>query len=274
MRTIMQMVRFIIPGLFALAMAAVVSAVLAGVPAYAAGGRILTKSDVVTIKVVSQPDMDTTSRVELDGTIQFPYVGRIKAAGLTEDGLARAIEQRLAARQIVNDPHVLVEIANFGTEVSVQGQVGAPGLYTIDRPTTLAEILARAGGLRETGATIVVQRPGPNGKTIQRYDGRDIVSGKINGSHIFVQNNDEIYVELAPFYYVYGYVGRTGEFQLTRPLTVQQAIAIAGGLTPLGTDWRLKVKRKAADGQTMEMPASLDDEVQPNDTIIVNERLF
>ena len=274
MRMNMRMVRFGIPGFVALALAALVGAVLAGAPAYAEGGRVLTKSDVVTIKVVSQPDMDTTSRVELDGTVQFPYVGRIKAAGLTEDGLARAIERRLAARQIVNDPHVLVEIANFGSEVSVQGQVGAPGLYTVDRPTTLTEILARAGGLKDSGATVVLQRSGPNGKTVQRYAGPDIVSGKINGDHIFVQNNDEIYVELVPFYYVYGYVGKTGEFPLTRPLTVQQAIAIAGGLTPLGTDWRLKVKRRAADGQTMEMPASLDDEVQPNDTIVVNERLF
>jgi hypothetical protein len=36
----------------------------------------------------------------------------------------------------------------------------------------------------------------------------------------------------------------------------------------------LWVKRKSADGQTMEVPASLDDEVQPSDTIIVNERIF
>ncbi len=270
MRTILQMVRTRMLSVVALACLA-----LTGGPAYAAdGGRVLTKSDVVTIKVVSQPDMDTTSRVELDGTVQFPYVGRIKAAGLTEDGLARAIERRLAARQIVNDPHVLVEIANFGSEVSVQGEVGAPGLYTIDRTTTLAQILARAGGLKDSGSAVVVQRGGPNGKIVRRYDGKDILSGKINGDHILVENNDEIYVELVPFYYVYGYVGKTGEFPLERPLTVQQAIAIAGGLAPLGTDWRLKIKRKAADGQTEEVPASLDDEVQPNDTIIVNERLF
>jgi polysaccharide export outer membrane protein len=257
-----------------LGFAAIGCAALAGGSAFAEGGRVLTKSDVVTIKVVAQPDMDTTSRVELDGTIQFPYLGRVQAAGLTEDALARAIERRLAARQIVNDPHVLIEIANFGAEVSVQGQVGAPGLYTIDRTTTLSQILARAGGLRDTGATVVLQRKGPNGRLVRRYDGRDILSGKVDGQRIFVQNDDEIFVDLAPFYYVYGYVGKTGEFQLTRPLTVQQAIAIAGGLAQLGSDWRLKIKRKSADGQTVEVPASLDDEVQAGDTIIVNERLF
>jgi polysaccharide export outer membrane protein len=245
---------------------------LAGAPAWAQqGGRVLNRSDVVTIKVVSQPDMDTTSRVDLDGTIQFPYVGRVKAAGLTEDALARSIERRLAQRQIVNDPHVLIEIANFGAQVSIQGQVGSPGLYTIDRPTTLTQILARAGGLRDTGATVTIKRKGTG---IQTYNGTDIVSGKVNGDRIIVQDNDEIFVALAPFYYVYGYVSHTGEFQLTRPITVQQAIAIAGGLQTLGTDWRLKIKRRQANGETEEVPASLDDQVEPNDTIIVNERLF
>ncbi len=90
-----------------------------------AEGRVLTTSDVVAIKVVGQPDLDTTTRVELDGTINFPYVGRVKAAGLSEDALARLIERRLAARQIVTEPHVLIEITNFGTQASVQGQVGA-----------------------------------------------------------------------------------------------------------------------------------------------------
>ena len=269
MRTTLRMVQIRVLGLIALA-----CLVFAGGSAYAAGGRVLTKSDVVTVKVVGQPDMDTTSRVELDGTVQFPYIGRIRAAGLTEDALARDIERRLAARQIVNDPHVLIEIANFGAEVSVQGQVGAPGLYTIDRTTTLTQILARAGGLRETGATVVLQRQGPNGRIVRRYDGRDVVSGKVNGENILVQNNDEIYVDLVPFFYVYGYVARTGEFPLTRPLTVEQAIAIAGGLGPLGAESRMKIKRKSADGQTEEMPASLDDQVQGGDTIIVNERLF
>ena len=88
--------------------------------ANAQGGRVLTKTDVVVIKVVSQPDMDTTTRVESDGTVNFPYVGRIKAAGLTEDQLAHAIERRLAERQIVSEPHVLVEISGFGAQASIR----------------------------------------------------------------------------------------------------------------------------------------------------------
>src|SRR5580700_11900517 len=137
-----------------------------------AAGRVLTTQDVVSIKVVNQPDMDTTSRVETDGTINFPYVGRIKAAGLSEDQVAHAIERQLASRQIVTDPHVLVEVTTFGTQASVQGQVGVPGVYTLDRPTNLTQLLSRAGGLRDTGlgGTVSVRRAGG---VVQKFDSKD-----------------------------------------------------------------------------------------------------
>ena len=73
----------------------------AGAPAARAGGRVLTNSDVVAIRIVDHPELDTTTRVEPDGTINFPYVGRIQAAGRTEDDLARAVGRRLIERKIV-----------------------------------------------------------------------------------------------------------------------------------------------------------------------------
>ena len=151
-----------------------------------AGGRVLTDQDVVSIKVVNQPDMDTATRVETDGTISFPYVGRIKAAGLSEDELAHAIERRLAARQIVTDPHVLVELTNFGTQASVQGQVGAPGVYTLDRPTNLTQLLSRAGGLRDVGVggIITVRRAG--GKIVKTFE----LQGSAGGQRAGRDSND------------------------------------------------------------------------------------
>ncbi len=75
-----------------------------GAPAAQGGGRVLTASDVVAIRIVDYPDLDWTARVEPDGTINFPYVGRIKAAGLTEDGLAQTIERRLIELKIIAGP--------------------------------------------------------------------------------------------------------------------------------------------------------------------------
>ena len=68
------------------------------------GGRILTTSDVVAIRIVDHPELDTTTRIEPDGTINFPYVGRIKAAGRTEDDVGRAVGRRLVELKILAGP--------------------------------------------------------------------------------------------------------------------------------------------------------------------------
>jgi protein involved in polysaccharide export with SLBB domain len=75
-----------------------------GAFAAGSGGRVLTTSDVVAIRIVDHPELDTTTRIEPDGTINFPYVGRIKAAGRTEDDLGRAVGRRLVELKILRGP--------------------------------------------------------------------------------------------------------------------------------------------------------------------------
>lgn len=239
-----------------------------------AAGRALHVDDVLQIKVVSQPDLDTTARVETDGTINFPYAGRIHAAGRSQDEVAQIIAQRLKQGDVVKDPHVLVEITSFGSQATVQGTVGQPGAFPLDRDTTLTQLLSRAGGVKETSGDVILRRHGKHGQQVFRYSSRALVTGKLDGSRIPIHNNDEIYVDEVPFYYLYGFVNRTGQYPLTRTMTVQQALATGGGVGPLGSDWRIRIKRRQGDGTMMEIPASLDDLVQPNDTIVVNERIF
>ena len=66
-----------------------------------AGGRRVSASDVIQIRVLNQPDLDTQVRVAPDGTISFPYIGRLRAAGLTEDEVAARIRKALARAGIV-----------------------------------------------------------------------------------------------------------------------------------------------------------------------------
>ena len=191
--------------------------------------------------------MDTTTRVETDGTISFPYVGRIRAAGLSEDQVAHAIERQLASRQIVTDPHVLVEITTFGTQASVQGQVGVPGVYTLDRPTNLTQLLSRAGGLRDAalGGTVSVRRAG--GAT-QKFDSKDVQAGRGPGASLRIANNDEVFVDLAPFYYIYGYVGKPGEYPLLRPSRSSRQSRLAA-------DWRSSDRSGASKSSVSQATA-------------------
>ena len=135
-------------------------------------------------------------------------------------------------------------------------------------------MISRAGGVKSIAGDVILRRKDKHGQRVFRYPAHDLVSGKLDGSRISVYNNDEIYVDDAPLYYLYGFVNKAGEYPLIRTITVQQALATGGGIAPLGSDWRLRIKRRQDDGTTMEIPASLDDIVQPNDTIIVNERIF
>ena len=75
-----------------------------GALAAGSGGRVLTTSDAVAIRIVDHPELDTTTRIEPDGTINFPYVGRIKVAGRTEDDLGRAVGRRLVELKILAGP--------------------------------------------------------------------------------------------------------------------------------------------------------------------------
>ena len=236
-----------------------------------AGGRQLVPSDGLQIHVVNQGDLDTQTRIGADGTIVFPYAGRIKAAGLTEDQLASKIKDALAKAAIVKDPQVIVSTTSFGTQIAVTGAVRAPSVFAVDRPTTLTEALTRAGGLVEGAEKITIKHRTAKGWTISTANAKDLFSGRTT---IFVQNGDEVYVTEPSVFFLYGYVGRPGRYPITDALSVQQALAAGGGITEMGSDWRMQVKRRRSDGELVEKSITLDEMVRPNDIIIVNERIF
>ena len=156
-----------------LAVIALVAVALAQSDAWA-GGRQLVPSDGLQIHVVNQGDLDTQTRIGADGTIVFPYAGRIKAAGLTEDQLASKIKDALAKAAIVKDPQVIVSTTSFGTQVAVSGAVRAPSVFAVDRPTTLTEALTRAGGLVEGAEKITIKHRTAKGWTISTANAKDL----------------------------------------------------------------------------------------------------
>ena len=69
--------------------------------------------------------------IKTDGTIDFPVLGLVQAAGKTRDELAAYIKSELMDRNLINDPIVTVEFINL--QFSVMGEVRAPGSYRITR---------------------------------------------------------------------------------------------------------------------------------------------
>jgi polysaccharide biosynthesis/export protein len=91
---------------------------------------------------------------------------------------------------------------------------------------------------------------------------------------VALEPGDTIYVHKAPMVYVYGEVQKGGAYRIEPNMTVMQAIALGGGITPRGTQRGIKLSRRDAKGNVERMDVSLTDPVQPNDVIFVRESFF
>jgi polysaccharide export outer membrane protein len=133
-------------------------------------------------------------------------------------------------------------------------------------------MLAMAGGINNEGAdtiTLLHQRAG--GK--EQADVIGLVSGGPE-RNVELSGGDIIYVDRAPRFYIYGEVQRPGMFKVERSMTVLQALAAGGGLTPRGTERGLRIKRRDAAGVLQVLEAKHDDLVKPDDVVFVKESLF
>ncbi|MEO7010586.1 MAG: SLBB domain-containing protein, partial [Caldimonas sp.] len=89
-----------------------------------------------------------------------------------------------------------------------------------------------------------------------------------------VENGDVIYVDRFPTAYIYGEVQRPGALRVERGLTLLQALAQSGGLTPRGTERGIKVHRRDANGVVKVYDMKMNDLVERDDVIYIKESLF
>lgn len=134
--------------------------------------------------------------VKRDGTIDFPVLGSIPAAGKTRDELSAYVKNELISQGLVNDPVVTVEFMNL--QFSVMGEVRTPGSYKITRDyVTILDALSLAGDLNINGKreNVLVLRPDSIGKlTAYTVDMRSFASVQ-NSPVYYIHQNDYIYVE-------------------------------------------------------------------------------
>jgi polysaccharide biosynthesis/export protein len=225
----------------------------------------LGPGDVVKITVFGQPDMTTDARVSERGTVAVPLIGETKIGGLTAEQAGQHIAAALKKGEFLKAPQVTVALTALKSrQVSVLGLVARPGRYALeDVSPRLADVIAAAGGITAGGAdSVTVIR---NGEALRV----DALSKDFE-----LRAGDTVNVDRAPVFYIYGEVNHPGTFRADPNLTVMQAIALGGGLTPRGSERRLKLRRPGPDGKMVETDASLQDLVKPDDVIFVREALF
>ncbi len=254
------------------------------IPSYAVG-----PSDVLAVRVFDEPGLTANYNVDSDGTLTFPFLGRVPVGGKTVREIEAYLTKALS-EGYVNRPQVSVEISQYRSRaIFILGEVRQPARYSIEGPMTLLEVIAKAGSFTPAaGNTIIVQRykdglaaavsaepmlPGdPRGAEVMRVNVEDLREGRLN-ANILLQDSDTIFVPAADRFYVTGFVKTPGSFVLQPNMSVQQAIAVAGGFTERGSTRGIKTSRKV-NGKEVDVDTKMSDIVRPNDTIRVRQRLI
>lgn len=130
--------------------------------------------------------------VSSDGYVQFPYVGLLKVAGLTESQVRSGLMRGLT--NFIQDPQITVRVLGYRSKrVFVEGEVKTPGPMPItDVPMTLPEAINRAGGALATAdrSRVYVTRAG---QTV-RVDLPALQQAGIDPTSILLQSNDIVRV--------------------------------------------------------------------------------
>lgn len=237
----------------------------------------LAAGDTIRILVFQNPDLTLETRVSESGTITFPLIGTVRLGNLELDAAEKEISRLLKEGGFVQQPQVtVVLLQNRGNQVSVLGVVNRPGRFPLETLNIrVSEILATAGGVAGGGADVAILTGIRNGKPIRReVDIAGIFLAGQSSEDIVVAGGDVIYVHRAPVFYVYGEVQRPGSYRVERGMTVMQALAQGGGPTVRGTENRLRLHRRGAEGKIEETAPDLHQAVHADDVLFVRESLF
>lgn len=260
-----------------LLLAAVLALVSLGAFAQAKPDYPLGAGDAIRIQVFQNPDLTIETRVSENGSITYPLIGAVELGGLSIAAAERKIADALQKGGFIRQPQVnIVLIQIRGNQVSVLGQVNRPGRFPLETANTrLSDMLANAGGATQGGDDMVVVTGQRGGQPFRRViDLPSIYLNEKTADDIILLGGDTVYVHRAPVFHIYGEAQRPGSFRVERNMTIMQALAQGGGPTARGSEKRLRLHRKGADGKVEQITPSLTDAVQPNDVIYVEERLF
>jgi polysaccharide export outer membrane protein len=228
---------------------------------------VLGPGDEVSIWALGADEISAHPlRVGLNGYLDVPLAGHVKAEGLTVDQLRDELVKQLASQ--IKQPQVTVSVTDLRSQpVSVMGAVNKPGVYQLQGQKTLLEVLSMAEGVRgDAGNSVRISRPieeGPlplagaapdaSGRFSVAETGlRNALDSRNPASALMIKPHDVITVADGQTVYVVGDVNKAGGFPLGQreKISVLQALSLAQGLGPAARPSAARILRESADGST------------------------
>jgi polysaccharide biosynthesis/export protein len=234
--------------------------------------------DVLKVTVYDNPDLAGTVRVASDGTILFPLIGQLQIDGMSVSQVAEHIAAKLVDGYIVN-PQVSVFIEDFRSKKAViMGYVTTPGLYELSGPTTLLELISKAGGLtKDAGDTVSIKcKVADEGsdESILSVDLRSISVQSDGSLDVRILDGDSVFVAKAGMFYVTGEVKKPDTYKIVEETTLIKAISMAGGFTNIAAKSKVRVIRKQEGTEHILENVPMHFPILPDDVIVVPESFF
>jgi len=206
--------------------------------------------DVLSIVVWDHPELtapfgsfnnvqEQGNVVREDGSIFYPFVGKVMVAGRT----ARSIQEELSVKlaEFIESPQLDVRVVNYRSQrYFVTGLVSQPGTFPVtDVPVRVVEAIGMAGGLLPAADLFdVTLSRGDESFNIPLFD--TLYNGDLSGNAL-LQNGDVLHIapnELRRVF-VMGEVTRPVTLPMTnRSMTLTQALGEAGGIAETRADGR------------------------------------
>ena len=107
----------------------------------------LGPGDLFELHIVGEDKLPTSYMVSPDGTVDFPYIHRVKVAGLEPQEVVDLVRRKLVEGKFLRDPSVVLSVKEYRSKVvNVLGQVKKPGTFSLVPGFTLVQAISQAGG--------------------------------------------------------------------------------------------------------------------------------
>ena len=159
---------------------------------------ILKPSDVISVEVYQEGDLEKSVRVEGDGSVALALIGKVKVAGMTV-AEAQSLITDLYNRDYIVDPQVSLLVVQFSPKIiHILGSVNSPGVVEIppDRDLSLTEAIAGVRGISRLGnpKSVTIKRVEADGRARQMEVNFSRIVSDPNVKDIILQEGDTVWV--------------------------------------------------------------------------------
>jgi protein involved in polysaccharide export with SLBB domain len=224
----------------------------------------LKPEDILKIQVFEHPEI-TAEQVPVgrDGNISAPFVGTVKAEGKTTADLEAELTKLYEDKLRIREPKVSVVVLAYRVlRATIGGQVNRPGVVIFRPGDTILTLLNQGGGPLQTQTPLggagdlrraLFRRAGQ--QEVIPVDLHAMQLGDMSQNYT-LEDGDELIIpeERNNRVSIQGMVQRPGVYPYKEPMTVQDAISLAGGEVPRRTRFsKTMVFRQKPGGLPGEM---------------------